>query len=163
MNKSAVLTVILAGFCGACNPEHREQANIRLQIRISGTGLATIKSEVSSKGKQGFLMFNDPAQVMSFRNQDTINYLFPIGKKDVAGHFDTIHITRKETLVLAIKIAENKLAGRPTSAAKPHLRVELLADNKVVQSVQLPAIPPAGGKPTAQDSAATLTFHTDTL
>ncbi len=163
MHRPIIFASALLGSCNDYTSSKNEQPNPHLQIKISGNGLASIKSEIVSKGKQEFLMFGAPAQSMFFKNTDTINYLFPIGKKDTIGHLDTTSIARGETLIFNIKISENKSAHITTSAAKPLLRVELLADNKMVQFVQLPSKSRAGRKSTTSDSTTTLTLQTSSL
>ncbi|MBC8082605.1 MAG: hypothetical protein H7Z21_05280 [Hymenobacter sp.] len=148
----------------SCTPNQTQtevKATHYIQLRITGTNVKNVRSWIRTKSKYHkigmFLKSNGgPSQDIVFQNTDTIAHTFPIGKEEVPNQFDTTSIGPNERLVFAVKMegfkppTENK---SPTSATK--FKVELLADGKVVQYVQIPTI--------TKDSAATLVFDTNNL
>lgn len=149
--------------CGIQETYVVEKPNPHFQMRITGFGLANLRSTIHSKGQQETWMFGGPAQEMFFVNSDTIQHLFVLGKKDVAQHFDSAAIGRNETMTFTLKIEKHKSFKPIKSNHKALFLVELLVDGQVVKSVQIPARVAGKKQPAARDSVATLTFDTSTL
>ncbi|WP_151088388.1 hypothetical protein [Hymenobacter baengnokdamensis] len=161
-NSVVIASSFLLGL-SACNSHRNEKPKPHFQIRISGTGLANLKSEIFSKGKQKFLMFGDPAQFMFFKNTDSIYYLFPLGEKSISQRLDTTNIGLNEQMTFTVRLSTNHLANHPKSTTKTILRVALLANGKVVRSVHIPTATNISKNSTTQDSTATFTFNSGNI
>ena len=155
--------LFLLAACGPRTTAATEQPNPHFQLRITGFGLASLRSTIHSKGRQAAWMFDGPAQDLLFQNSDTIQHLFVLGKTDTTQHFDSAAISRNETMAFVVKV--EKRTGLKLMKANAHAQflVELVANGRVVQSAQVPAHGSGARQPTAKDSVATLTINTSTL
>lgn len=170
-NSTIAVGFLLLCYATGCGPRSTykpERPNPQIQIRITGTGLSKMRGKVYSKGLQkiGWLLDDDggPAQEIYFQNQDTVNYLAPIGMEEANEYFDSTAIGHDETLIFKVKIEQNKrIKSTSSNGRSANLKVELLANGQVVKAVQVPAKNQLHKIPSPNDSIATFSFNTSQL